>query len=316
MIGMIMVIILGLGIFILTKGYMSEIYFAMGASWKDFVESLKDNKQGGRLKTGDKAWEELRILLKLTLGMGGDRAIKLFVMISAVLTAMVMLMLSGKISIYLVIAAALIGGLTPYALLRLKLESLRIKSSNEGEILLTQLLDNYKINYFNMEKAIEITALTIEEAPNCKKLMYNLSKGMNLAGTSREIRELLREFQLSINTSWGRILSHNMFFALTSGTEITEALNDLSVSIQRARKIREYSKRENNEARLILKYLFPITYVLTVAGGVGYFNLTMKQFIIYQFQREVGLTWFIISAIIYVTGLTVNGFLTKTTLDF
>lgn len=316
MIGLFMVILLGVGIFILTEEYMEDAYREIRKKWIRFIDALKTDEEPKSLKPEDKVWEELRILIKLTLGMGSNMAVKGFVIVSVIMSSGLILALSNKVRPSLVIISSLISGLVPYALLRLKLEGLRIRSSNEGEILITQLLDNYKINYFNMEKAIEVTALTIEEAPNCKKLMFNLSKGMNLAGSGREIRYLLREFQLSINTSWGRILAHNMYFALTSGTEITEALKDLSQSIQRARKIREYSKRENNEARLIFKYLIPITYVLTIIGGIGYFNLSIRQFMTYQFQREVGLTWFIISSIIYVTGLIVNGFLTRTTLDF
>lgn len=260
--------------------------------------------------------EHIRTLLQVTLGRGTDRMLKIFWCGSLIPGAAVFFSLAQKIPFALTVCAVLLTAGLPYGLLRLKLQKLRINSSREGEILITELLNNYKICFFNMQQAIEETARTIEDAPNSKRLLFNLSRGLNTAGGSRRINLLLKEFRLSINTSWGNILSNNMYFALASGLEVTEALSDLADTIKSARKIDEYARRENNEAGMMLRYLAPLSYFLTVAGGIWYFGLTPEKFIYYQFRTEVGLTWFTISSVVYGAGLLLNGWLTKTKLDF
>ena len=305
------------------------------ATWKEMAGFYEDRMKkaakwaGGFMSTGgslDSSKDEegflaelnghIRILLQVTLSMGTERSLKAFWLMSAVPGAAVFLILLNKIPLSLAVSAAMLMAGLPYGLLRLRLQKLRIDSSREGEILITELLNNYKICFFNMQQAIEETARTIEEAPNSKRLLFNLSKGLNTAAGSRRINILLREFRLSLNTSWGNILAGNMYFALASGLEVTEALADLADTDKSARKVDEYARRENNEARLILTYLAPVSYFLTVAGGIWYFGLTLEKFIYYQFRTEVGLTWFTISAVIYTAGLLLNGWLTKTKMDF
>lgn len=260
-------------------------------------------------------YDHIRTLLQITLGMGTDRSIKAFFVITLIPVASVWVFLLGKVQVKLAAAAALGAGLLPYAILRLRLQKLRVDSSREGEILITELLENYKIEYCNMQQAIETTAASIEEAPNSRRLLFNLARGLNTAERNR-INSLLREFRLSINTSWGNILASNMGFALTSGVEVTEALTDLADTVKRARRVDEFARRENNEAAMILKYLAPAAYLLTVAGGIKLFGLSPENFFYYQFRTEAGLTWFIISLIIYVAGVVLDTCLSVTKLDF
>ncbi len=257
----------------------------------------------------------IRLLLQITLGMGADRSVRVFWILSGLLGVISLFFLFGKISFSLTAISSLLSMCLPYCMLRLKLQKLRVDSSREGEILITELLNNYKISYFNMQKAIEETAKTIEDAPNSKRILFNLSKGLNTADTKERIKFILKEFRLSINTNWGNILANNMYFALASGIEVTEAISDLADVIKKARKIDEYSRRENNEAALILKYLAPVSYFLTVIGAIEYFGLSPEKFLYYQFKTEVGLTWFIISLVIYVAGVLINGYLTRGRLD-
>lgn len=53
---------------------------------------------------------------------------------------------------------------------------------------------------------------------------------------------------------------------------MTAALQDLTETMMQARRVDEYAGRENHEASLILRYLAPICYVLTVLGGIFYFR--------------------------------------------
>lgn len=312
--------LLGAGLTVLMWNTIMETRLLIketGANWmRGFREETVVKKKGknGNEGADNMIYDHIRILLKITLDMGTDRSMRAFAFVSIVPAVTVLFMLFGKISFYLTVTAAFVVGSLPYGILRLRLQQIRVNSSREGEILITELLENYKIYYCNMQRAIEASVATIEEAPNSRRLLFNLARGLNIAEKNR-IGSLLREFRMSINTSWGNILAYNMGFALTAGIEVTEALTDLADTVKRARRVDEFARRENNEAAMMLKYLVPAVYILTVAGGVGFFGLSPEKFLYYQFGTEAGLTWFTISLIIYVAGVLLNGCISRPKLD-
>ena len=315
-----LLILLGAGFTVLMWNTIMETWLLMketGANWmRGFREEtvVKKIVKTGNEGAENKIYDHIRLILRITLGMGTDRSVKAFAMVSTVPAAAVLFVLFGRIPLSLTLTAALGAGFLPYGLLRLRLQKIRVESSREGEILITELLDNYKIYYCNMQRAIEASAATIEEAPNSRRLLFNLARGLNMAEKNR-IGFLLRDFRMSINTSWGNILASNMGFALTAGVEVTEALTDLADTVKRARRVDEFARRENNEASMILKYLAPAAYILTAAGGIVFFGLSPEKFIYYQFRTEAGLTWFTISLIIYAAGVLLNGCISRPKLD-
>ena len=315
-----LIALLASGLTVLMWGNVTELAEACRERVKKWALSFKEETGSeGKIKfkaesLPDKTYDHIRMLMRLTLGMGTDRSVKVFLLISLLFLTLIFALLVGRIDFPLVLSAALGAGILPYGLLRLRLQKLRVKSSGEGEILVSELLENYKIEYCNMRQAIETTAAAIEDAPNSKRLLINLARGLNTAEGKR-IDSLMREFRLSINTSWGNILASNMGFALTAGVEVTEALTDLADTVKRARRVNEFARRENNEASLILKYLFPAAYLITVVGGVRFFGLSASKFFYYQFETEAGLTWFTISLIIYGVGVLLNACLSAAKLD-
>lgn len=319
MIEIVLILILGAGAFVLTYDYMEDFYEEVLNRIRGWMEGFKGSfiSADSRSKhSDDRIWEHLRKLLQLTLGLGSDRSVKFFGILSGMCGALVILTIGSRVPLKLSLLATALATAAPYGILRMKLQNLRIRSSREGELLITELLNNYKINYFNMERAIEVTAITLEDAPNSRRLLFNLSKGLNRVGTGSDISLLLDEFRLSINTSWGNILAQNMYFALNGGTRVADALGDLAGAVSAVRKVDEYSKRENNESRLMLKYLAPVSYVLTILAGIKYFGLSPGQYFKYQFETEVGLTWFTVSMIMYVTGIALSMYIRRSKLDF
>lgn len=257
----------------------------------------------------------MRRLIGIAFGIKNKNASVIFWSVSLLPAFSVFTVLVGRISSLLVFCASGFMAAIPSLITALRLNSFRIKSSKEGEILLTELIDNYKINYFNMQQAIEITAVTIEGAPNCKRLLFDLSKGINRAGGSEEIKELIDDFRFAVDTSWAGILADNMYFALTSGIRVSDALGDLLKTVAKAKEVEEISGRENNEAGLILKYLVPACYIMTVIGGIKYFGLSGKEFLKYQFGTEAGLGWFIAAFVTYGFALFTKRFLSEKKLD-
>lgn len=206
-------------------------------------------------------------------------------------------------------------GLLPYGILTARLYRRRVARSKEGDILLQELLNNYKIHDFNMKEAIEVTAAELSQAPESRKLLLKLAKGLQRSVTKNEVEGHLSSFRYGLDTAWGNALSTNIFFAHLYGIRVDSALEDLLRSMIKSRKIIEHGKRENNEARLILKYLAPVSFFLTVAGACRYFDFTLAKFIRYQFGTSLGLQWFLIMTMMYFASLLLNVFLSREKMD-
>ncbi|MBR6473374.1 MAG: hypothetical protein IKS99_06615 [Firmicutes bacterium] len=311
MIVVFLVMLLVFGIFVLTYDHMSVLYKAAG----EVIKALIDSMKGTEVTERGEYWERVRTVLGITMSMGTDRAVKVFLTVSCLNCLAVTVLVGGRVSLALSSVSAVMAFFVPYALLRLRMERIRIKSSLEGETLLAELTENYKIYYYNMKEGIDRTAMTIEDAPDSKRILQNLSRGLQRAGSEASISRLLSEFSLSINTSWANTLKNLMYFSLVHGIRVDEALEDLSATIRRAREVKEYAKRENNESSLMIKYLVPLAYALTVLGGVKFFDLGWDKFLYYQFQTEVGMTWITASCIVYAISYMVNLFLSESKLD-
>lgn len=203
----------------------------------------------------------------------------------------------------------------PYGALMARLHTKRVARSREGDILVQELLNNYKIHSFNMKEAVEITASELDKAPGAKRLLLQLAKGLQKAVTKEEVEYCLSSFRYGLDTAWGSALSTNIFFAHLYGIRVDGALEDLLSSMIRSRRVVEHGKRENNEARLILKYLAPASFLLTVIGACRYFGFTLSKFIRYQFGTGLGLRWFLIMVMMYIGSLLLSVFLSREKMD-
>ncbi|MBR5129368.1 MAG: hypothetical protein IKU67_04890 [Firmicutes bacterium] len=253
--------------------------------------------------------------IKAVFGRDSRFLIYGFWVICILLGTVTFVLLSKLVSALILFLASVTAGVFPYLILTAKVQTMRISTSKEASILVVELLDNYKINYYNMQQAIEITAATIQEAPNSKRLLFNLSKGLNRASTKEEIRELLSAFRYAIGTSWAVVLVDNIYFALLAGARVEVALEDLIKTIEAAEELEERIKRENNEATLILRYFVPLCYVFSIIGGIKFFEITFEEFIRYQFHTSLGVGWFTFIVFSYVISMFLRFFLTNNKLD-
>ena len=299
------------GVFTVTFEQMKDIYLLLGQTLRRAAASFR----GTDLSDRGELWENVRIVMGITLGMGKDRAVMAFFLLSGFLPLIMTLLLAGRVELWLQALASVFIAFLPYMLLRIKMEMMRMAGSHEGEMLLAELTENYKINYYNMKEAIDKTVLSLRNAPGSRKILSNLSRGLDRAGSERSIKKLLEEFSLSINTSWSNTLKNLMFFALVYGIRVDEALEDLSDTLKSARIVEEYAKRENNESSMMIRYLVPLTYLMTVYAGVRLFGLGTEKFLHYQFGTEVGATWFTIFIIVYIISYMINLFLSQSKLD-
>ena len=299
------------GVFVLTYDYMEDVYKEL----LRLIRKLADSYKGVELTDKGEVWERVRVVMGITLGMGTDKAVRAFFAVSGFLSMASVVMIGSKVSLGLTCMAAIVSAFAPYVILLIRMYRIRVRSSHEGEVLLAEITENYKIYYYNMREAIDRTATGIRDAPDSRKILMNLSRGLGRAGSERSISRLLEEFALSINTSWANTLKNLMYFSLVHGIRVDEALEDLSLTVRRAREVQEFSRRENNESDLMIKYLVPLTYGLTVFAGVRVFGLGWQKFLHYQFETGVGLTWLTISLIVYAISYIVNLYLSESKLD-
>lgn len=213
------------------------------------------------------------------------------------------------------LACGLFAGVMPCCILFARLHTRRVSRSREGDILIQEILNNYKIYDYNMKEAIEITAATMEDAPGARRLVLQLAKGLQRAVTRREVEQLLSVFRYSLDTAWGNALAANILFACVYGIRVDAAMEDLLAGIVKSRQVVEHGKRENNEARMMLQYLAPISFLLSAAAACRYFDFTLGKFLRYQLGTAVGLKWFLIMVMLYMASVLINVFFSREKMD-
>ncbi len=131
------------GVFVLTYDLMADVYREFSALIKKTAYSFK----GPELTERGEVWEKVRLVMNITLGMGRDRAVRLFFIVSGAMSLTCMVLLSGRVSLGINMLSSVTAAFLPYLMLRIRMEKMRIKSSGEGERMLQELMDSYKIYY-------------------------------------------------------------------------------------------------------------------------------------------------------------------------
>ncbi len=196
----------------------------------------------------------------------------------------------------------------PYVLCYAVLQQKRSARSKEGDLLVHELYNNYKIFNYNMGEAIGATAVTLENAPLSRALMTDLSKQLQLSSAEEDFSRYLETFRYSVGTTWGNVLAANIHFAMYRGIRVDEGLGDLSGAMMKSREVDEYKKRGNGEASMMLKYMVPVCYAFTVIGACGYFDFTLREFFTAQFFTGAGFRLFTVMIMIYGAGLLAEKF--------
>jgi len=166
-----------------------------------------------------------------------------------------------------------------------------------------------------MAEALERTALSLEEEPLGKRLFLQLAKDLQNAVTRKEVEDRLTEFRYAFDTVWGNVLASNILFSHLYGVRVDGALKDLLSCMVQSRKAVEYSRRENHEARIMLVWLAPVSFFLSIFFACRFFDFTLMKFFSYQLGTALGLQWFFSMVLCYVISLLIHGFLAKEKMD-
>ncbi len=239
----------------------------------------------------------------------------IFLKISFALSFIIAMLLLFRTSIELAILGALTIGFFPYLLFKLKERNDMIHVSMEGNILVSEILNNYRVCACNVSDAIVSTVYSLDGAPHSKKVLLPLAIAMDGSASYGEVKQALDNFDKDINTFWSKALSNNLYYGYIFGIDITTALEDLLQSTVKSKQITEYNIRSNNEGKVILKWIVPVCCVLTVVGACTSFGFTVSKFIKYQFLTPVGISWFLIFVISYVISILTYFVLAKRKMD-
>lgn len=237
--------------------------------------------------------KHLEILLSVTLNNKTPFAIYTFILISTILfllTAIFMFNTGNQIFINLFFAIGIAA--IPYFVLRVKLHSIRVSSSYEASALITELNNQYKINYLNMIEAIDHTIPRLNKQPYSKKALTRFSLAIKQYRNSRELEEIIKEFNYSIDTAWSMLLATNLFLSIEYGDDVRESLDDIIEDLKDLKNISEKNKQYNNESFMIIKYIAPATYILSMLAMFYIFDFNINKFIDYQFNNPLGLKFF------------------------
>lgn len=297
-----------IGLFLICK-HSFDTLLSFGRSRARFRMLQNELGKESRVQT------HLALLLRNTIGLTQKKYVNYFIAGSILLGLVLFVLVRQILTAKMALLAFILGVIMPYAVLRIILEQKRHKGSHEGDILIAELINQYKINYYKMDEAIEKTAALIDNAPISQKLLIRLSSGLKSYQSDEELRAILDEFEYNYKTNWAHVLRNNMYYALADGIVVTDALRDLMGSIAKARKIIEHTKRENSETENMLKYLAPGCYLLTVVCAVKYFGFTLGKFIEYQFYTPSGLKFFLVFLTAYIISVSLAIFYQKRKMD-
>jgi Flp pilus assembly protein TadB len=175
---------------------------------------------------------------------------------------------------------------------------MRSSSSNEAELLVSELLIKYKIKNFNIEEAID-AVLETKGLVSTRQMLSKLLIKLRSTRIDSDIRDATQIFAYSIDTNWARMLASNIYQSSRNGINVSLSLEDILVQLRVARTLKEERKRETAEPRRMF-YSIPIFFFVLFVMSVKFMGIDFPHYMKNQFGTPQGLFMF---------GLAVMGFL-------
>lgn len=277
---------------------------------KRFRSSYKDSKPKGKL------YKHIELLLTLTLGFEGRTAVYSFYVLTVAIFTIFTILLKQQSSVAFNMIFSLLFALMPYGYLVMKLRTFRVEGSFEGERMITELLNQYKINYLNMLEAIDKSIVFLDTSPYTQKLLFRLSLQLKEYKKEEDLQQALKEFTYGVQTEWIKMLSNNIYLAVDDGVNVTVGLDDILKELRQAKSTYEENKRVNSEGFAIIKFLTPIMYLGSIYVAIRYFDFTLPKFFNYQFYTATGFRFFVAMVGLTIVNIGIIVMFKKKVFDF
>lgn len=205
--------------------------------------------------------------------------------------------------------------LVPFIMLLVKLYNTQREGSYEATIVITELLNQYRIHNDNIQEAIDATIVNLDESILCRRYLIRLSMRIKEYKTDDELIKILDEFTFSVNTNWIRMLSDSIFFATSNKLNITLSLNGIIDQLVIINETQSVGKRLNNEGFAMGKYLAPILYICMIIISIKMFGITLNDYLYNQFTGQ-GIKYFILIVFLFVLCYLCEYFYNRRKFDF
>ncbi len=242
---------------------------------KSLIESFRSlGQRSGRRKKKTALYEHIRKLFISIYDVFDERELhakifNFYVKVACIFTILFIVFLkyslmakSISLSIISSLLIATICSLIPYGLLYNKLLMTQSDSSKDATIIVTTLLNQYRIYNFNMAAAIDATILVLDDNVITRRYLMRLSMRIKEYRSEKELINILDEFTFAVNTNWIRMLSDAIFFSISSKIDVTLSLNGILKQIKLIDDVQNKGNRLNNEGFTMAKYLAPIMFLI------------------------------------------------------
>ena len=273
----------------------------------------KDNKD----VKDNKLIAHLKLMLFISFGHDKPNGLFVFMFISIMLffvSLSIFLILFGRSTFFMLIS--LFISAIPYIFLKIRVTSIQRQGSYEAETLVSELINQYKINNLNMIAAIDNTIFIIKDCPHSKKALFNLSLVIKDYGNDEKLNNAIDNFVASTNTEWAKLLGMNILESISNGTDISVSLDSILSELKEIKSIIEKDRRSNNEAFNMVKFIIPGVYILSPIVANRIFGFTYRKFFDYQFGSELGIRIFIIFIIFTAISSVIMFILSKPKFDY
>jgi len=301
-----------------------DLVFLCG-SWLLCSESLKSCwakfKMKNRLKARRKAMKpdnalERHLRRVLSISLKKPMEPKAFIWYTALIFILTLLTGMHTAAVHSAVIMAALAASLPYLLLRVRVETIRRKSSFEGEKLIAEFLCQYRMSGLNIYKTLEQVILVSEGTKITGKLLFKLLLELRNTGNPQVIKDATERFAYGINTSWSRMLANCIRIAAESGTNVTLALEDIQIQLREARELFEERKRLNSESARMAVFLAPAMYLGTVFMSVKYLNMPFGQFLKNQFYTEQGFLLILVIVLLFLVNIALIEIINNQRFDF
>jgi len=204
----------------------------------------------------------------------------------------------------------------PYLFLRNSLENMRKKVGAEGEEFLGEFLSNYRISGCN---ALETMGrLSAEDRPKnqldvlLSKILYQVRNDPS----AFSVKRAEEQFSFAVNSNWAKMFTYNLGVAITTGEDISLAIEDIFIQLREARVLGEKRKRLNAEATKMVLFLVPGMYITTVFVSVHFIGLSWKEFFHHQFMTSQGFLLFLLMIGFFLINLILTEMVNHQRFDF
>lgn len=205
---------------------------------------------------------------------------------------------------------------TPYVIVRIRFENLRKRTSFEGETLISNFLNAYRISNFNVYEGLEGILAQGKNELKSKSLILKMLLDLRQSGSPAKIRDIINDFGNTVGTNWSRMFAYNIQLAAEKGIDVSLAVEDILLQLRDARQLYEERKRLNSEAMRIVVYLIPLLYLFTIGASVLFIGVDFSKLIRNQFFTRQGFSLFNISALMFICNILLMECVSKQKFDY